>query len=203
MTNTIKKSPYLIILILSCLLFPLLESWFAGTLWGLKIKSPMFMHELTDKLRIIKLFLIVFSVYLLIAKTKTIKETLNNVIVSRGFIVSGYLLAAVQIPLLSLGILFSSISSDSSHVHKEQVYEGRSIYVYTADPGAMGTAQHYFYLKCPLPWHRYELTQIEELDWMYDFSFEVIANELVIIDNSAERKVHRLNVSKFKCGSQV
>ena len=102
--------------------------------------------------------------------------------------------------MLCLGLLFDGVlSSNLSYIHKERNYQDRSIYVYTADPGAMGTAYHYFYLKCHLPLNRYELTQITKTNWMREYSFEVIDDELIIDDKSEEGSVQKIDLSTFKC----
>ena len=187
-----------------CLYLPFIESGFGGTLWGLNWKSPMFMNQLSDKLRLLKLILVTLAVALLVIKREKIKDTFNNTIIRNIFIVSGYLVAAVQIPLLCLGILFEGISSSNlDYLHKEKNFNGRSIYVYTADPGAMGTAYHYFYLKCQLPLNRYELKLIKKTGWMYEYDFEVRGNNLIITDKSEEGKTHLFDITNFTCNAKI
>ena len=135
------KSQILFIVIAACIVLPFLESWFGSTLWGINWISPVFMDQLSGYLRITKLILVGFAIYLLIAKRKVISKSIENVIIRKAFTVTAFLLALVQIPLLCLGILLEGISSSNlDYIHKEKNYQNRSIYVYTADPGAMGTA---------------------------------------------------------------
>jgi hypothetical protein len=96
--------------------------------------------------------------------------------------------------------LFSGIFSSSfDSLHKEKTFNDQTIYVYTADPGAMGTAQHYFYLKCLRPLNRYELKLIKKTGWIYEFDFEVRKNNLMIIDKSENGKTHAFDMSNITC----
>ena len=194
------KSPTLLIAIAACLILPFLESWFAGTLWGLNWNSPVFMDQLRDHLRIFKLALIAISIYLLFTKYSVIGNTIQKALYRRTFVVLASVLAIVQVPLLLLGIMLEGMSSSNlDYIHKEKSYAERSIYVYTADPGAMGKAYHYFYLKCPLPFNRYELTEITKTNWMYEYTFEVIDNELIIEDKSENGEIKKFDISSFYC----
>lgn len=194
------KSPILLIVIASCLVLPFLESWFAGTLWGLNWNSPVFMDQLRDHLRIFKLGLITLSIFLLFTKYTVIGNTIQKALYRRAFLIFASVLAIVQVPLLLLGIMFEAISSSNlDYIHKEKSYAERSIYIYTADPGAMGKAYHYFFLKCPLSFNRYELTEITKTNWMYEYTFEVIDNELIIEDKSENGEIKKFDVSSFHC----
>jgi hypothetical protein len=82
---------------------------------------------------------------------------------------------------------------------KKKTFNDQTIYVYTADPGAMGTAQHYFYLKCLRPLNRYELKLIKKTGWIYEFDFEVRKNNLMIIDKSENGKTHAFDMSNITC----
>lgn len=194
------KSPTLIIVIAACIVLPFLESWHVSTLWGVNWISPAFMDQLSNYLRVTKLILICFALYLLIGKRKVISKSIENAIVRKIFAVTAFLLALVQIPLLCLGILVEGIFfSDLDYLHKEKNYQNRSIYVYTADPGAMGTAYHYFFLKCPLPLNRYELRRITRTNWMRKFSFAVVGNELLIEDKGEGGTTQTIDITGFKC----
>jgi len=204
LNQKIKKSPSIIFIITVCLYLPFIESWFGGTLWGLNWESPVFMAQLGDKLRLFKLFLVILGVALLIIKYKNIRDTINQTNFNNVFIVSGYLIAAVQIPLLCLGLLLEGVSSSNlNYLHKEKAFNGRSIYVYTADPGAMGKAYHYFYLKCQRPLNRYELKLIKKTGWMYEFSFEVQENNLIITDKSENGNAHVFDITNFTCNTKT
>lgn len=190
----------LLIVISACLILPFLESWFAGTLWGLNWESPVFMAQLRERLRVIKLILIAFSIFILTTKYTVISNVIQKAFYRIAFIISAGVLAIVQVPLLLLGIVFeSAFSANLDDIHREKNYSNRTIYVYTADPGAMGKAYHYFYLKCPLPLNRYELTEITTTDWMYEYSFDVIDNELIIEDKSKNGKTEKFDISSFQC----
>jgi len=198
-----KKAPSIIFIIMMCLYLPFIESWFGETLWGLNWQSPMLMYQWGDNLRIVKLILVILAIVLLSIKRELIRETLKNAVIRNVFIITGYLVAAVQISLLCLGILFEGFSSsDLNYIHKEETFNSRSIYVYTADSGAMGKAYHYFYLKCSLPLNRYELKQIKKIDWMNEYDFDVQGNNLIVIDKSEEGKLHTLDLTHFICENQ-
>ncbi|MBU2969866.1 hypothetical protein KO527_10955 [Pseudoalteromonas sp. C2R02] len=203
MNKEIKKESFIIFIIMMCLYLPFIESWFGETLWGLNWQSPMLMYQWRDNVRIVKIILVILAIALLSIKREVIRETLNNTIIKNAFLVSSYVVAAVQIPLLFLGIFFEGISSsDLSYIHKEKTFNNRTVYVYTADPGAMGKAYHYFYLKCPLPLNRFELKDIKKIGWMYEYDFEVQENNLIVIDKSEEGKLHSFDISNFTCDNQ-
>jgi len=204
LNQEIKKEPFIIFIIMVCLYLPFIESWFGGTLWGLNWQSPMLMHQWHDNLRIVKLILIILAIFLLSIKREIIRETLINTIAKSIFLVSGYMVAAIQIPLLCLGIFFEGItSSDLSYIHKEKTFNNRTIYVNTFDPGAMGKAYHSFYLKCPLSFNRYELKQIKQIDWINEYDFEVQENNLIVIDKRGEAKLLSFDISNFTCENQT
>jgi len=181
---------------------PFIESCHGGTLWGLNWQSPMLMYQWGDNLRIVKFILVILAIALLSIKRELIRETLKNAVIRNIFIITGYLVAVVQILLLCLGILFEGFSSsDLNYIHKEETFNSRSIYVYTADSGAMGKAYHYFYLKCSLPLNRYELKQIQKMDWIHEYDFDVQGNNLIVIDKSEEGKLHTFEISNFTCNT--
>lgn len=93
----------------------------------------------------------------------------------------------MQIPLLCLGILLAgSLSVNLDYSPKELKFSDRTIYADTAEPGTMGKAYHYFYLKCKLPLNRYELKLLKKLDWMPEYSIEVHGNKLIITNKSGK-----------------
>lgn len=204
MDQKIKKAPKVIFIITLCLYLPFIESWFFATLWGLNWESPVVMAKLGDKLRLLKLFLVILGVVLLITQYKSIRDTINNTIVKNAFLVSGYLVAAVQIPLLCVSLYFDGISpSKLDYLHKEKTFNDRSIYVYTANPGPAGTAYHYFYLKCRLPLNRYELKLIKKMGWMREYGYEVQGNNLIVADKSEEGKFHIFDITNFSCNAKT
>jgi len=194
--------PSILFVIIACLYLPLFESWFGGTLWGLNWKSPMFMDQLGDQLRLLKLIMVILAIALIIIKSEKIKATISSKMIRNVFIISGYILAVVQLPFLLLGVMFAGASSSElNYLHKEQTFNNRSIYVNTVNPGATGKAYHYFYLKCQLPLNRYELKQIKKMDWMREYSFEVKGNDLIVTDKSTEDTSHNFNVTNFSCNT--
>lgn len=203
MQTKIKKAPIVIVIITICLYLPLMESWGNGTLWGVNWQSPAFMAQLGDKLRVLKLVLITLAFLLLIIRYHHISDTINNKFFKNIFIVSGFIVAIVQIPLLCLGILLAgSLSANLDYSHKELKFSDRTIYAYTADPGAMGKAYHYFYLKCKLPLNRYELKLLKKLDWMPEYSIEVHGNTLIITNKSGKGEAHLSDITNFNCKLQ-
>ena len=185
-----------------CLYLPFIESCFGGTLWGLNWKSPMFMDQLGDQLRLLKLILVILAIALFIIKSEEIRATINSTVTRNIFIISGYILAVVLLVFLCLGVMFAGISSSKlNYLHKELIFNERSIYEYTADAGAMGTAYHYFYLKCQLPLNRYELKQIKKMDWMREYGFEVKGNDLIVTDKCTEGKTYNFDVTNFICNA--
>jgi hypothetical protein len=183
-----------------CLYLPFIESIFGGTLWGLNWQSPMLMYQWRDNLRIVKLILVILAIVLLGIKREVIRETLKNSAIRTIFIISGYLVASTQIILLCAGIFLAVFSSSAlNYLHKEKTFDKRTIYVNTFDPGAMGKAYHYFYLKCSLPLNRFELKDIKKIDWMNEYDFEVQENNLIVIDKSEEGKLHTFDISNFTC----
>lgn len=194
------KSKTLIIVIAACIILPSIDNFFGSAIWGGNWISPAFMDQLNGYLIVAKLILIGFAICLLIVKHKVISRSIENVIVRRTFTITAFILALVQIPVLCLLIMVNGVSpSNLDDIHKEKNFKNRSIYVYTADPGAMGTAYHYFYLKCPLPLNRYKLKLITRTHWMAKFSFDVVDNELFIEDKSKEGATQKVDITGFKC----
>lgn len=196
----IQKPPVIIFIIIFSLFIPLLESCFSGTLWGLKWESPLFMDKLADNLKLFKLILVVLGVLLLVANHQSLKNTINKPILRYGFLGVGYLVAAVQIPLLLLGVLFDGASEpDYVNKHTEKKFNSQTIYVYTQDSGAIGNSYLYFYLKCQLPFNRYELKLIKKMDWMSDYDFEVQESNLVVFENDNGRQFHTVDMGSLSC----
>lgn len=195
-----NESTLIILLITLCLYLPLIDSWHSGYLWGLNWQSPTLMFQLSMLLRPVKLALVILALTLLITKSNEIEQTFENTIVRYAFIASSGVVAAVQILFLSLGVwLGTSKVTNPDYYHLEKTFENYSIYVRTADPGAMGSAYHYFYLQCALDYNRYQLKLIEKLDWMRAYDFEVEEGVLLIQSNNGNTK--KFNLSNFSCDS--
>ncbi len=165
------------------LLLPLIESLLPGSLGGLQLQSPQDMAVLGYYLRPVKFLMVVMALALWLKMERRDLGLLNKT-THALFIYSGYLLAAVQLAFLGLGILLSGLVvrglTPPPDIHRQQTFAEHTIYAYTADPGAMGKAYHHFYLVCPAPFHRYTLKKIAKLDWMRTFSFVVHDNVLEV-----------------------
>ena len=151
-----------------------------------------------DILRVIKLVLVLIGTLLLAVYNQTIQNTIRHRAAFTTFIIVSWILIPIQIPMLLLGIMFSGVSmSPSDSVHKEKTFDNRTIYAYTADPGAMGRAYHHFYLKCPRALDRYELVKIAKLNWMGSFEFAVTNNELTV--DAENGTSHQFDISQLTC----
>jgi len=187
---------------MGCLYLPFIESWFGETLWGLNWKSPMFMHQVSDQLRVVKVIMVILAILLIIIKREKIRATISNKVRRNVFTISGYIFAVVQLPFLLLGVMYEGVSSlDLNYLHKEKTFNERTIYVNTINSGAVGKSYHYFYLKCQLPLNRYELKQIKKVGWMREYSFEMKDNDLIITDKSKNGVSQNFNVTNFSCNA--
>ncbi len=150
MEKPITNDKFLVSIIILLLYVPFLESYFGSSLWGLNWHSPEVMHRVGNYLRLLKILCVAIGLLLLARSSKRLKgltsfTTLNSVV-----IYSSYFIGFVQITLLAIGLFFSSLlSPDLSYIHKEKSFSNYSIYVYTADPGAMGKAYHFFISSVP------------------------------------------------------
>jgi hypothetical protein len=197
------NNTFIITIVILLLYIPFFESYSSSTLWGLKWHSPEMMDKINTYFRPLKLMLVVIGVTLLLKSSKKLKAGKLPKILNGVFTYSSYFIGFIQIILLSIGLLFSSLlSSNLSYIHKEKRFDDQSIYVYTADPGAMGTAYHYFYLKCKLPFNRFTLQKISKLEWMREFNFDIKESELIINHLAPKETIeHRFDISNVKCES--
>jgi len=196
-----KQRPLVIFITITlCLVLPLLESLSGTILWGLNLHSPAFMHQLNPYIRIIKLMLIMVSLYLLTAKQRELRALIPNVVLNTLFMFFSYGLAICYGFLLIIGIVFSMyVQPDYDYIHRENQFNNTTIYVYTFDPGAMGRAYHYFSVKCPLAFNRYKLNYIARTNWMKDFEFNVQEKTLEITDGREPYNVTTFNISEQQC----
>ncbi|WP_213609963.1 hypothetical protein [Pseudoalteromonas sp.] len=202
MDKSSNNSWLVILLISACLLLPFLESMHGGVLWGLNWHSPRLMDTLSHNLLYIKLVLVITGFILLFVKPEKIKSIIKNKIARWLFFIIFTLVAVVQIPLLCLGIMLNGTSlSRLDYIHKQSTFDDRTIYIYTADPGAMGKAYHYAYLNCPLAFGRYELKQIAKFSWMHQYTFYIEKNNLVVIDKNPSGLTHTFDMSNITCAS--
>ncbi|QBG35558.1 hypothetical protein [Litorilituus sediminis] len=205
MFDALKKPSSVIFIIIVCIYLPFIESGHGRPLWGLNWHSPLLMGQTRETLRFVKLILVTFAVILLFKNIKEIKHTVTSTILRRVFVVLSFSIAVVQIPLLLIGILFDSTPSSAwDYLYKEKQFDEYAIHIHTIDPGAIGRAYHYFYVKCPLPFNRYELRLINSqgIDWMRDYSVDVKASSLIIEESSKASNVYRFYIGHLHCSSR-
>lgn len=193
-----ETSPRLVIVIIVCLYLPFLESMFSATLWGLNWQSPAMMDSVGDYLRIVKFGMVCVAAYLMAFNYQIMQNTIKNGIARGVFVISTLLLVGVQLPMLLMGLIMSDLlKTNGDDEHKEQTFGDKTIYVYTFDPGAMGKAYHHFYLKCPKPLGRYQLSRIETLDWMPNFSINLENEQLIVV--AEDGTTSKFDISKISC----
>jgi len=179
---------------------PLVESLHGSVLWGLNYHSPKFMSQVGDALALIKLIALCAGVYLLfkqygafrhLVKSKWLSILLSSVLA---------IVALIQIAIGLIGVLIdATLGANRDYFHKEFAIENNTIYVFTADPGAMGTAYHYFYLECPLPLNRYELKFIEKTNWVWELELKASDNGFDVFNQRGEFK-YRVSLGEEGCG---
>ena len=163
--------------VLILILVPLVESLHGGVLWGLNYHSPKFMSQVGDALALVKLIALCAGVYLLFTQHGRLRYLVKSKWLSVVLSCILAIVAFIQIAIGLLGVLIdATLGANRDYFHKEFEIGNNTIYVFTADPGAMGTAYHYFYLKCPLPLNRYELTFIEKTNWVWELELKASDN---------------------------
>lgn len=198
----LKRNRYIVIVLL-CILLPFLESYEGGTLWGLNYESPKTMDTLGDIVRLVKLLSVVAGLYLLVKNRSIIAEAFHSKVLRVTFFSIFYLLSLVQIPMLLLGSLFFGIMTPKDYIHYEHTIDQESFYVYTADPGAFAKAYHHVYLKCPLPFNRYELIKIGKVGWLGDFDIKRGDSNLILSSKgtvNGSPDLYRLSMDNVSCG---
>ena len=167
------------------ILAPLIETIFFGRFFGLDWHSPEMMARLAAYLSFVKVGSVVLGMYLFESKVVPLATTTKQKIVTNGMRVLLYILGLLQIGLCLLSLMFSDASVSETqldYLHKEQSFADTVIYVNTVDPGAMGSAYHYFYLKCPKPNNRFHLVFLKKLKWMRNYDFVVNNNVLLVTE---------------------
>ena len=186
--------------VLILILLPLVESLHGGVLWGLNYHSPRFMSQVGDALALVKLVALCAGVYLLFTQHGTFRYLFKSKWMSIVFSCVLATVALIQIAIGLLGVLIdATLGTNRDYFHKEFVIENNTIYVFTADPGAMGTAYHYFYLECPLPFNRYELTFIEKTNWVWELELKASDNGFDVFNQRGEFK-YRVSLGEVGCG---
>ena len=191
-------TPLLAVLLL--ILVPLVESLNGGVLWGLNYHSPKFMSQVGDALALVKLIALCAGVYLLFTQHGTFRHLFKSKWISIVFSCVLAIVALIQIAIGLIGVLIdATLGTNRDYFHKEFAIENNTIYVFTADPGAMGTAYHYFYLECPLPFSRYELTFIEKTNWVWELELKASDNGFDVFNQRGEFK-YRVSLGEVGCG---
>ncbi|WP_284296670.1 hypothetical protein [Thalassotalea loyana] len=184
-------------LCLICL--PFIESIHGATLWGLNFESPTFMANVRYWLFYFKYLSVFIGFCIALYSLEQFEELVKSSFGGKSIWGLALLLSGLQMFVMFFGVM---LNSDSLHrldkVHRQKAFEDSTIYVYTADPGAMGRAYHYFYQMCDLPLNRYELNLIIKTAWLgntFDFSLSKDGNTLRITD--AEGKIREASLAKL------
>ena len=186
--------------VLILILVPLVESLHGGVLWGLNYHSPKFMSQVGDALALVKLIALCAGVYLLFTQHGRLRYLVKSKWLSVVLSCILAIVALIQIAIGLLGVLIdATLGTNRDYFHKEFAIENNTIYVFTADPGAMGTAYHYFYLKCPLPLDRYELTFIEKTNWVWELELKASDNGFDVFNQRGGFK-YRVSLGEVECG---
>ncbi|CAI4164822.1 conserved membrane hypothetical protein [Alteromonas macleodii] len=186
--------------VLILILVPLVESLHGGVLWGLNYHSPKFMSQVGDALALVKLIALCAGVYLLFTQHGRLRYLVKSKWLSVVLSCILAIVAFIQIAIGLLGVLIdATLGSNRDYFHKEFEIGNNTIYVFTADPGAMGTAYHYFYLKCPLPLDRYELTFIEKTNWVWELELKASDNGFDVFNQRGGFK-YRVSLGEVGCG---
>ncbi|MCG7638198.1 hypothetical protein [Alteromonas sp. CNT1-28] len=185
--------------VLILILVPLVESLHGGVLWGLNYHSPKFMSQVGDALALVKLIALCAGVYLLFTQHGRLRYLVKSKWLSVVLSCILAIVAFIQIAIGLLGVLIdATLGSNRDYFHKEFEIGNNTIYVFTADPGAMGTAYHYFYLKCPLPLNRYELTFIEKTNWVWELELKASDNGFDVFNQRGGFK-YRVSLGEVGC----
>jgi len=185
--------------VLILILVPLVESLHGGVLWGLNYHSPKFMSQVGDALALVKLIALCAGVYLLFTQHGRLRYLVKSKWLSVVLSCILAIVAFIQIAIGLLGVLIdATLGANRDYFHKEFEIGNNTIYVFTADPGAMGTAYHYFYLKCPLPLNRYELKFIEKTNWVWELELKASDNGFDVFNQRGEFK-YRVSLGEVGC----
>lgn len=157
------------LIILALVFLPLAETVFFSTTGQLRWHSPELMGQLAYWIRLLKIVSISAGLYLLTRSATYLPYGVKRGVLKGLIEVSVILAGTIQLAFLLLGtVFFHSDITHSHYLHKEASGDGETVYVYTSDPGAMGKAYHHIYVKCSLPFGRYELHKLARVDWIGD-----------------------------------
>jgi hypothetical protein len=157
------------------------------------------MSQVGDALALVKLIALCAGVYLLFTQYGRFRHLVKSKWLSVILSCVLAIVALIQIAIGLLGVLIdATLGTNRDYFHKEFAIENNTIYVFTADSGAMGTAYHYFYLKCPLPLNRYELRFIEKTNWVWEIELKTSDNGFDVFNQRGEFK-YRVSLGEVKC----
>ncbi|WP_105174140.1 MULTISPECIES: hypothetical protein [unclassified Pseudoalteromonas] len=184
--------------ILLCLYGPLLLGILRSCI-NLNFASPKYMSDVSQVTNVIILGSSILGFTLLLMKYQEVRSLFKNRIIANTLIIISFLYACLMFLAAGLVVfLDASFGSNKDYIYHEQTFNDRTFYVYTADPGAFGTAHHYVYLKCPASFNRYELELIANISWMRDYKMSLEGDNLIFENDSEEGKTV-LDVSEFYC----
>ncbi|MCG9740309.1 hypothetical protein L1D32_19345 [Shewanella insulae] len=184
-----RQPTSLFIAIAALIYLPLIESLLPG-LFGAFWVDPSFMAKAQPVTLMIKLIAVLFGLSLLERFRRQFAEIIKGnwpLTVVMGL---SYLLGAVQLIFLALGLFMSLVFSAPANEQSQFTrYEDYAIWVQTIDPGAMGKAYHRVWMQCDLPLWRYRLVPIQTLDWMGDYEVSLDGEILSISSGGEESKL--------------
>ena len=199
----LKNNRYIIIVVL-CVVIPLLESLSPGTLWGLNFESPLVMANLGNIILFIKIVSVAAAAYLLFYQQRAIADAFNRTGFKIAFFSTFYLLAALQLAVLFIGLVSFLISPANDFFHYEKTIADQTFYVHNDDAGALGGELH-VYLKCPLALNRYELEPIGSVEWLKNFELTVVDNNIVLRSSDTHdgaEQVQKLPIGGALCAQR-
>lgn len=181
------------------ILIPLAESVNGSVLWGMNYHSPKLMSQVGDMVAWVKLIAVCAGVYLIFKQKGALKLLFKNKWVSNILNIFIAVVAFIQVNLGFFDVAMDMVLTDNTdYFHKEFEIGKNTIYVHTLDQGALGKAYHNFYLKCPLPLHRFELKPIEQTDWVLDLQLKVTDVGFGVFNGRGEFK-HDIGLNGINC----
>ncbi|ABO24835.1 hypothetical protein Shew_2969 [Shewanella loihica PV-4] len=175
---SLRQPTSLFIAIAALIYLPLIESLLPG-LFGAYWVDPSFMAKAQPVTLLIKLIALLFGLSLLERFRRQFAQVVKGSWPLTIVMGLSYLLGAVQLIFLVLGLFMSLVFSAPTNEQSQfKRYEDYAIWVQTVDPGAMGKAYHRVWMQCDLPLWRYRLAPIQTLDWMGEY--EVSLDEHIL-----------------------
>ncbi len=167
----------------------LIETLFLGNSFSLQWHSPKLMYQVSAYLVPVKLALTGLALFWLSGMVLTGWRKYGRVMLAS--------LAVMHISMLTW-VCLAYLFLEFAPLTKQFRLQG-NIAVYTADPGAMGRAYHYFSYFCRNDYGFYRLAPISRLDWLGEFEFTEQQGELVITATARETEQIRLAIGDYHC----